>query len=69
MDRTPRTKAFDEVVGADGLGAGGGTGAVAAGADTEARVSVTCTVVDLGPHGTRLKASVVAFPLLSSTSS
>ena len=26
VDRTPRTKASDEVVGADGVGAGGGTG-------------------------------------------
>ena len=51
------------------MGAGGGTGAVAAGADTEARVSVTRTAADLGPRGTRLKASVVAFPLLSFASS
>ena len=69
VDRTPRTKASDEVVGADGVGAGGGTGAVAAGADTEALASETGTAADLGPHGTRLKASVVAFPLLSSASS
>jgi len=67
VDRTPRTKAFDEVVGADGVAVGGGTGAVAAGADTEARASETGTAADLGPRGTRLKASVVAFlssPLL-----
>ena len=51
------------------MGAGGGTGAVAAGADTEARVSVTGTAVDLGPRGTRLKASVVDLPFLSSASS
>ena len=51
------------------MGAGGGTGAVAAGADTEALASETGTAADLGPHGTRLKASVVAFPLLSSASS
>ena len=69
VERTPRTKAYNEVVGADGVGAGGGTGAVAVGADTEALASETGTTVDLGPHGTRLKASVVAFPLLSSTSS
>ena len=51
------------------MGVGGGTGVVAAGADTEALASETGTAVDLGPHGTRLKASVVAFPLLSSASS
>ena len=66
VDRTPRTKASNDVVGADGVGAGGGTGAVAAGADTEALASEIGTAADFGPHGTRLKASVVAFPLLSS---
>ena len=69
MDTTPRTKASDEVVGAAGVGAGGGTRVVAAGADTEALESETSTAADLGPRGTRLKASVVAFPLLSSSSS
>ena len=44
MERTPRTKAFDEVVGADGVAAGGGTGAVA---DAVALVSVTGTAADL----------------------
>ena len=34
VDITPRTKASDDVVGADGVGVGGGTGVVAAGADT-----------------------------------
>ena len=69
VDRTPRTKASDEVVGADGVGAGGGTGAVAAGADTEARASESGTAADHGPRGTRLKASVVDLPFLSSVSS
>ena len=69
VDKTPRTKASDEVVGADGVGAGGGTGAIAAGADTEARVSVTGTAADLGPRGTLLKASVVDLPFFSSASS
>ena len=69
VERTPRTKASDEIVGADGVGAGGGTGAVAASANTEARVSVTGTAADLGPRGTRLKASVVDLPFLSSASS
>ena len=64
VDRTPGTKASDDVVGADGVGAGGGTGAIAAGADTEALASETGTAADLGPRGTHLKASVVAFPLL-----
>ena len=57
-------KASDEVAGAGGVAAGGGTGAVAAGADTEALASETGTAADLGPRGTHLKASVVAFPLL-----
>ena len=51
------------------MAAGGGTRAVAAGADTEARASETGTAADLGPRGTLLKASVVAFPLLSYGSS
>ena len=33
VERTPRTKASDEVAGAGGVAVGGGTGAVAAGAD------------------------------------
>ena len=66
---TPRTKASDEVVGADGVGAGGGTGAVVAGADTEALASETGTAADLGPRGTCLKASVVDLPFFYSTSS
>ena len=44
------------------MGAGGGTGAVAVGAVTDARVSVTRTTTDLGPLGTCLKASVVDLP-------
>ena len=51
------------------MGAGGGTRAVAAGADTEALASETGTTTDLGPRGTHLKATVVAFPLLSFASS
>ena len=64
MDRTPRTKASHEVVGAAIVGAGGGTRAVAASADTEALASETGTVADFGPRGTCLKASIVSFPLL-----
>ena len=52
VDRTPRTKASDDVVGADEVGAGGGTGAVATGANTVALASETSTAADLGPHGT-----------------
>ena len=52
VERTPRTKASVDVVGADGVGAGGGTGAVVAGAGTEALASETSTVSDLGPCGT-----------------
>ena len=46
-------KASDDVVEADGVGARGGTGAVAAGADTKALASETGTPADLGPRGTR----------------
>ena len=47
VDRTPRTKASIEVVGAGGVGArAGGTKAVA-GADDVALVSGTCTAADL----------------------
>ena len=53
---TPRTKASVDVVGAGGMAVGGGTGAVATGADTEARLSVIGTATYLGPRGTRLKA-------------
>ena len=56
VDKTPRMKALVDVDGAGGVGVGAGTGAVAAGVDTEARVSVTGTVADLGPRGTLLKA-------------
>ena len=65
VERTPRTKAFDEVARA----AGGGTGAVAAGADVVALVSVTGTAADLCPLGTLAKSSVVDLPFFSSTSS
>ena len=66
----PWTKTSVDVDGAGGVGAGAGcTEAVAAGADTEALASETGSVADLGPRGTRLKASLVAFPLLSSASS
>ena len=60
VERTPRTKDSDEVVGADGVGAGGGIGAITAGADTEALVSETGTAADLGPHGTRLKNCMIS---------
>ena len=55
VERTPRTKASDDVVGAGGggVGAGSGTGAVAAGADNVALASETGTAADLAPHGTR----------------
>ena len=48
---------------------GGGTGAVAAGADVVARVSVTGTAADLCPLGTLAKAFVVDLPFFSSASS
>ena len=50
---TPRTKASVDVVRAGGVGAGGGTGAVAAGADKVVLASKTGTATDLGPRGTR----------------
>ena len=55
VERTPRTKTFDDVVGVDGGGvrAGGGTRAIAAGADTIGLASETGTATDLGPRGTR----------------
>ena len=53
VERTPRTKASDEVARAGGVAAGGGTEAVAAGADVVALVSGTGTAADLGPRGTR----------------
>ena len=45
--RTPRTKASVDVVGAGGVAAGGGTEAMAAGADVVALVSGICTAADL----------------------
>ena len=47
VERTPRRKASVDVVGAGGVAAGGGTGAVAAGADAVALESVTGTAADL----------------------
>ena len=47
VERTPRTKASVDVVGAGGVAAGGGTEAVAAGADAVALVSGTGTAADL----------------------
>ena len=47
----------------------GGTGAVAAGADAVALVSVTGTAADLCPLGTLAKASVVDLRFFSSASS
>jgi len=52
VQRTLRTKASIDVIGAGGVGAGGGTGAVAAGADNVALASETGTAADLGPRGT-----------------
>ena len=47
VERTPRTKASVDVVRAGGVAAGGGTRAVAAGADAVALESVTGIVADL----------------------
>ena len=47
VERTPRTKASVDVVGAGGVAAGGGIEAVAAGADAVALVSGTGTAIDL----------------------
>ena len=58
-------KASDEVAGAGGVG----TGAVAAGADVVALVSVTGIAADLCPLGTLANASVVDLPFFSSASS
>ena len=69
VERTPRTKASVDVVGAGGVAAGGGTEAVATGADVVALESVTGMAADLCPLGTRWNASVVALPLFSSASS
>ena len=66
---TPRMKASVDVARAGGVAAGGGTGAVAAGADAVALVSVTGTTSDLCPLGTHSNASVVALPFFSSASS
>ena len=59
------TKASVDVAGASGVAAGGGTGAVAAGADVVAQESLTSTTADLCPLGTRSNASVVALPFFS----
>ena len=69
VERTPRTKASVDVAGADGVAVGGGTGAVAAGVDAVALVSVTGTAADLGPRGTLLKALVVDLTFFSFASS
>ena len=47
MERSPATNASNEVVGAGGVAAGGGTEAVAAGADDVALVSGTGNAADL----------------------
>ena len=47
VERTPRTKESVDLVGGDGVTAGGGTGAVAAGADVVALESVIGTAADL----------------------
>ena len=69
VERTPRRKASDEVAGAGGVAAGGGTGPVAASADVVALVSVTGTAADLCPLGTLAKAYVVDLPFFSSAPS
>ena len=53
VERTPRTKATVDVVGAGGVAAGGGTEPVVAGADAVALVSDPSTSADLCPLGTR----------------
>ncbi len=52
MERTPRTNASVEVVGAGGVATGGATEVVAAGADVVALVSVTGTATYLCLLGT-----------------
>ena len=52
MERTPRTNASIEVVGASGVATGGATEAMAAGADAVALVSVTSTTAGLCALGT-----------------
>ena len=47
VERTPRTKASVDVVGAGGVAAGGGTGAVVVSADDVALESFTGTAADL----------------------
>ena len=69
VERTPRTKASVDVVGAGEVATGGGTGAMAAGVVAVALVSVTSTAADLCPLGTLANASVVDLPFFSSTSS
>ena len=69
---TPRTKAYVDVVGAGGVATGGVTGAVgavAAGAEVVALVSITGTAADLCSLGTLWNTCVVALPFLSSASS
>ena len=50
MERTPRTNASVEVVGAGGVGTGGATEAVVVGADVVAFVFVTGTTADCPRH-------------------
>ena len=61
---TPRVKASVDVAGADGVAVGGGTGAVAAGVDAVALVSVTGTAADLCPLGTLAKNTYSRLALL-----
>ena len=49
---TPRTKASVDIAGAGGVATGGGTEAVAAGAEVVPLVSVTGTTADLCALGT-----------------
>ena len=52
IERTPRTNASVEVVGAGGVATGGATDVVDAGADVVALMSVTGTAADLYAQGT-----------------
>ena len=69
---TPRTNASIDDVGAGGVATGGATGAVgavAAGAEVVALVSVTGTAAYLYALGTPWNSCVVALPFLSCASS
>ena len=52
VERSPATKASEEVCGAGGVATGGATGAVAIGAEVVALVSLAGTAADLCALGT-----------------